>query len=423
MATPQHKKINNYTMDLLNTTETANQLLQLIKDHENISFAVAWAGQTKVFEALQASKDKIRNSVIGTNSCNTAQRVLEWSLEENPRLEIKFWYDTSSRPIFHPKIYVFWSKGGRWDVLIGSANLTNGGMVLNTELMLHVSGKDGIEDDFFNNTKKTIAKYWRGEKSVYITQDLLDKYSAKKQEQNRRKIEMEIPALPNYKGPDVLQMDWTTFYKTIRLNSIGEKSVEQRLRLLSIAQEKFESVESFRDLDEADQKALAATVSIGKGDFKEIDIGWFGRTGSGRFIQLISNNNVHVSRALDHIPLDGQVYKDQYMNYISEFLKAFRQFDGEFHALATLTRLITIKRPDVFVSWNNASKQTLNKALRLRPNLEIHDYEGYWDRVIELIRDYALWYDTAQPKRAQEEKIWKCRVAMLDVLCYSPPKD
>ena len=61
-------------------------------------------------------------------------------------------------PMFHPKIYIFWSQD-RWDLLIGSANLSGGGMKWNTELMLHMSSDD-CSNEVFRNARKKINRYW-----------------------------------------------------------------------------------------------------------------------------------------------------------------------------------------------------------------------------------------------------------------------
>jgi hypothetical protein len=80
----------------------------------------------------------------------------------------------------------------------------------------------------------------------------------------------------------------------------------------------------------------------------------------------------------------------------------------------TATRLLAMKRPDVFVCVNNGNKASLAEALHFAPSTLSLD--NYWERVIEPIR-LAKWYNAPRPEGADAEA-WDCRAALVDAIHY-----
>ena len=402
-------------MRLLDSLKTSQKLIELIEAHKNTAFAVAWASyDNKVFEKLRNSRSKIRYGIIGTHFNQTDWRVLKWTVDQESN--VQFIFDEKANSVFHPKIYVFWTKE-KWDVVIGSANLTVGGMKNNTELTVHLSGSN-------NKNKNTniqaqaieeIRQYWKD--SVPINQNRLKKYK-KQFLESRKKSSRTRHNIESTNG----DWDWDEYRENILHSAISIESVKRRIELLSMARESFDGRIPFDRLPDGDRKALAGTYRSKTGKWAEVDIGYFGFTGAyGHFAHAVKFNNAVLSDAIGQIPITGPVYRAHYMNYVDLFKTAFQ---GKRHGLGVAARLLTVKRPDTFITWNKGNKQCLKNLLGLRPMVEpTTDYERYWDEVIVAINE-SDWYQSNEPASRKRTKgiaeldLWQNRVAMEDVLCW-----
>ena len=110
--------------------------------------------------------------------------------------------------------------------------------------------------------------------------------------------------------------------------------------------------------------------------------------------------------------------KSDYLSCVEAYKKAF---DGKKFGLSLLTRLLALKRPDVFVSWNAGSQRKLRHELLLKPTLDNRDFERYWVKLIERVRD-APWHSSHRPNGHLQGELWDSRVAILDVIFYEYKK-
>lgn len=80
----------------------------------------------------------------------------------------------------HTKLYLF----GDDDAIVGSANFTEGGMVRNVELSVHMKDEDAINQlhDYYDDLEENI----KNTKEGIITQEMLDEYTSKYQEQKKK---------------------------------------------------------------------------------------------------------------------------------------------------------------------------------------------------------------------------------------------
>lgn len=401
-------------MNLLNSQKTSSKLIELTKKHRNIAFSVAWASyENKVFDSFRASKNKIKYGVIGTHFFQTHWQVLDWCMKNEPN--IGFIFDQRANVVFHPKIYLFWT-GAKWDLLIGSANLTVGGMTNNTEIVLHVSSHEQETDDLKKQALETIESYW--DRSVYIDRKLLRNYKERWDQEKRRNRERNysISQRSSESEVEILSWSWQEYLREIRRDS---KPVNRKaaLLLLKRAREVFASQRPFHTLDFDTRRALAGSHPPTEGNWKNIQVGWFGYTRAyGNFSQLIYDNVDgdqlrDLSDGLDNIPIKGVVEREDYMKYVAKFKQAL---DGKQHGLGVAARLLTIKRPDTFTPWNGRNKRTLEQLLEIKPKLKAKHYERYWDEIIVPLRE-SNWCDSPRPTGNEELEIWLARVAMLDV--------
>jgi transcriptional regulator with XRE-family HTH domain len=138
--------------------------------------------------------------------------------------------------------------------------------------------------------------------------------------------------------------------------------------------------------------------------------GYFGSMkGAGRFMRITHSSPRDLSVALDHVPLDGDVTPAN----ARDCLKAATHIEGV--GMAGATRLLTMKRPDRFLSANGASLQKISKVYRIRAD----DIDSYL-RIIEETWNFP-WASAPEPVHPTERRLWRTRVALLDAIFYEPP--
>ncbi len=160
---------------------------ELIKQFEsnvfdNFTCLVAFAsygGVSAMTRYIEEGKDRgMRIKVIlGIDQKGTSKEALEEVLSWNVDARI---FHTSSRNIFHPKVYLFENRD-IFTLIVGSNNLTVPGLVQNIECSLLI--KDTVDP---SSVHKDFYRYWKGildgtETNLYsVTQELIDELFSKK---------------------------------------------------------------------------------------------------------------------------------------------------------------------------------------------------------------------------------------------------
>lgn len=382
-----------------------SKLNKLFQQHEHVAFAVAWASSgSDTFSAISSDRKKIYKAVIGTHFYQTHPDVLDEFVGFK-----KCHFVLQPQGVFHPKVYLFWSKSS-WDLLIGSANLTNGAFTKNAELLLHVSNKDA-DETLLAQAKKIIADYW--EQGEIVTAHEARRYRDlwKAQQRSLSRISGKYSDTSNSKAPihtEIMSMPWSLFLEKVQADP--HHGFEQRCELLDLIRKEFSSHQSFSDMELGVRKTIAGLPN----DWNE-HWGWFGSmSGAGYYHQAINDNNMHISNALKAIPLEGAVTSENYNSYIDEFVQAFPNGrDG----VSTASRLLALKRPDQFVCLDSKNKSQLCKDFGIKQSGM--DYSRYWDDVICRIMDSA-WWNSSMPSNKSERRVWLGRAAMLDAIFYKP---
>lgn len=211
------------------------------------------------------------------------------------------------------------------------------------------------------------------------------------------------------------RMNWREYCKQIEEDAAEEErkwhrnTLEKRLEALEKAGELFGDHRQLSKIDDHWRPRIAGYKDF----YGDIEWHWFGDTSPhGYFKQAIRLRNLRLSEALDCIPLTGPVSAENFKCFAKRFLRAFEKA-----GIATATRLLVYKRPDYFVSFNKESKDKLCETFGVRKKLSLYDY---WDGVIEPILDMDMeWWHSPKPEGKLEERMAKCRVAMLDINFYS----
>ena len=391
-------------MKLITTNaELSKQLKRLIKKYPNIAIATAWASAgTDVFKALVQHENRIVKAVIGTHFYQTHPDVLEQFVGS---VRVKFIFQPDG--VFHPKVYLFWSPEA-WEAIIGSPNLTAGALTKNSELSVLISSNDG-QPELKEELAEVINGYAAGAETVnQVEADnyrRLWKFKARDLKKVADQFGDNAPGKPAVQSK-VMSMDWPSYIAEVKKDLTH--GFDKRLAMLKAVKDLFDEHEHFNDIPSDGRRGIAglASQSIPNAE-------WFGSmTGAGTFYGLINKNHPAFSLALDEIPRTGPVNKKHYDRFIAEYLKAYPNGrDG----LGTATRLLAMKRPDVFLCVDSKNLKKLAEDVgMIKSGL---DYERYWDEVVLRLME-ASWWRSPEPSNHMEKAVWHARAAMLDAIFY-----
>ena len=211
---------------------------------------------------------------------------------------------------------------------------------------------------------------------------------------------------------NILTYSWDKYFKIIQQDK--NQSFKDRLDVLDYVKEFFQNNGNFLSIDSENRKLISGLPNNAKGS-QELDYGLFGSTKSDRkFYEKINTGNPKIAQAIDLIPLIGEVSKHDFLEYNRIFQKA-----GYKNPIGVATRLLTMKRPDLFFCFNGANKEKICAELGLPKNLNA---DRYWDEILLRIYDTA-WFNSSRPQDKIEQKAWDGRVALIDCIYYEPKKN
>jgi HKD family nuclease len=390
-------------MKLISTNDgLKKELSRLIRVYPEVAFAVAWASaETAVFKQLCAAREKIQKGVIGTHFYQTHPDVLDQFVRSK---SVRFKLQPSG--VFHPKIYLFWSDD-YWEAIVGSANLTRGAMEKNSEVSLLISSEDAPME-MRRSLLKLIEGYWEkaekmsvGEAARYRNMWLLKKPTIDRLSGRYGSNQATRPPTKS----KILSLSWKDYVAEVRKDSYH--GFVKRCALLANVRKEFESTAHFSSMPMATRLAIA-----GLPNKLEERWGWFGSMqGAGLFFKAIKQNDIHISRALDNIPMKGFVSKYHYAAYIKDIKKA-----SFIHGIGTVSRLLALKRPDQFVCIDGKNKKAFCEDVGIKQNAL--SLESYWDEVVERVVGSPWWQVGRPSQSAVEASIWDGRAAMVDAIFY-----
>lgn len=405
-------------MKILTTAYEINrEITRLLTECSSCQIAVAWATTGfKFFDLLKKHKAKIERMIVGTHFYQTHPDFIEAFITHKNVHFIK-----ATDEVFHPKVYYFQMSSNHWECIIGSANLTRGGLEWNDEVAILVTDENCDSSDSQTELFDTLDEYWNktpildksdleayrqawGRKQPTVRK-LRGKFGPENTDQNDSgKSPLEIP---------VLSKTWQEYFNCIKAeeNHFKKENIcmETRLEVIRIARKLFDNHVHFCDMNDINRRKIAGLIDGGDDGVNYLLFG--SMRGAGKFQNVINNNDKHLSRALDLIPASGYISKNMYLKYIDEYLKAFPE--GR-HGIATATRLLTLKRPDIFFCLTKHNQERLCKNFCIKKSV---NYEIYWDSIIERIMD-STWWNTPRPESKIESEVWQARAAFLDSIYY-----
>lgn len=398
----------------LDARSVETELQSLIEIHDEFHWAVAWGDYNSTAKKALARPKKFKAVTFGLSFSHSDPRLIKELVGMRGAYVVK----TFEGGTYHPKIYAF-KTGDQVCAIVGSANFTHGGLVNNHEAAIMMTGtlRDRALADVLDFCQAS------ADLGGPVTDELAERYRLSCERAARlprpRKDPLDgIPAdrVKALSSP-LVAMSWSEYARAIRESE--HHTIDKSLELLRIAQTWFASVESFSDLTSPQRKAIAGILGSRERESDtelDRDWGWFGSMrGAGDFSNRIAENDDHLAKAVDSIPLRGEVTREIYEIFVEHFLRAFDSSD-RVGGVATASRLLAIKRPDVFLCVSSPNRREAAKEMSFPPTtLEL---ENYWDRVIEVVRA-SNWYNSPKPP-GRAGALWESRVAMLDAIFYRP---
>lgn len=386
-------------------------LLGLIKSCESMQWAVAWATPNDLVAVALEHQGKFKKLVIGTHMYQTHPKVLE-DFKFSSQLKVM----PPSGNLFHPKVYLFHTDAGV-SAVIGSHNLTQAAMHRNVEASMLFEGSLG--DPALCELEQFIGDAWdcAPRMDAAFLYRYRQQYQAKESARKSLTVFVQSPIpfdLASPKAPFLLSWkDYVGYVSAFRFHTLAE-----RLTVLSYARKLFAAHGSFASMGDDDRKLLSGTAGPKSSRRDGTDFAIFGAMPSGALSTVVRNAPQGLSLALDLIPHTGPVTAADYMAFVNRFERTFTDAKTErMGQLPSASRLLAMKRPDVFVCISSANKEDLCKHFGVKPGSV--QLATYWEKIVVPMMQ-TEWWQSPAPLDSTEAAIWQGRAAMLDVMYYAP---
>lgn len=364
-----------------------------------VAWATSSAGKGRHWQALDLGK--VRRAVVGTAFAQTEPAAL---VALNQKVDcLRLMINTTGT--FHPKV-ILARKGRLRRAIVGSANLTTAAYTSNTELSMLLVGDSS--DPVFKKLDSFIEENWTsGDK---LRDDWLFKYTAVWEQAKRHRV--IVPGAP-LEATSLTELDipWDQYVAIIKGQETRMTTTGFRISVSGPAQSYLEELRRARE-------AFRRQPHFAKMSKDELDLMMgYGKLSSGllgcmkvaREAKLAIRNTLeHIGSILDRLPLEGAVSLAQATELLAELTKV------KGIKLAVATRFFALKRPDLFVSVNNGSREKLAELQEGRPVKTLKQYikllSALWD---------TEWHQAPRPTKKADAALWDCRVALLDAAVYA----
>jgi HKD family nuclease len=389
---------------LTTPAEISNTLRSAIRRYAYLRWSVAWASSGfPLFEELLKNRDRVAQLVVGTHFYQTHPDFLNVFVDDPKVHVVPF---TSG--VFHPKIYLFENSRDDWACMIGSPNFTGAAFSGNVEVAVYMDSSVSESNVDYETLRRVIDEHWG--RATPLTREFLETYRSIW----NRKVQLLGNLSGTYGGNagkpivsvGLLKLSWPGFVDRVRNEK--QHTLGMRISVLRGVRTYFQAKKHLTEMGKDERRRIAGLA----GEDQGVDWGYFGSMrGAGWFQKAINGNDKNLSAALDAIPSDGLVAQDDYDAFIESFKKATRSEAN----VAVATRLLCMKRPDMFVCLDNKNRSGLCKAFGVIQSGM--SYARYRNEIIERVRD-AVWWNAPRPSDSEEQEVWLGRTAFLDALYY-----
>lgn len=393
---------------------------EILKWADSIDFAYAWmTSRRDGFDLWHAlDETKIRHGVVGLNFSRTEPRVLRFFFE-NVSKKVRIIEDAQGT--FHPKVLVA-AKGNERRAILGSSNFTHEGFGENTELNVLLEGTAG--DPAFQVLDDVILAQWL--RADGLTRERLASYdlqyeAARRLPRPRRSGIHAGMSSSRRKSRGVmtaesLDLPWKEYAQLLqgRLEFWIDEEMCKEIEIPFLTEvEEIQGLlegDDFEDL-EIDDRRRVAGIKLG--------YGWLGASRSNRpFARLVRDEEHVIGRIVARIPLHGHYGLDARVEMTQRAFDEAERISGV--GIATVTRLLSVKRPDWFITVNGGNRKRMKRAFDETPDdLDVDRYLALLQRIWGL----PWWNPRSAPKGDSfQSRLWRARVALLDAFFYEKRK-
>ena len=214
--------------------------------------------------------------------------------------------------------------------------------------------------------------------------------------------------------------------------------IQERRLLLKDANTLFSSGQLLSSMTEAERSLFLGTNGA---SIYEYDVNLFGAPGgNGEVKRIISSGYPHLDDFFAAIPRTGKIKDDEFFKLLELFTDAKNSAGCTKFPFVLLTRLLTVTRPDTFVSSASESLKHLCKALPIKQ--VNNDPEKYWYELLPALHskelfsslvgdpkntdlallDSVIWNNEASNEyHGEEEQMISNKIAPLNQILYGPP--
>lgn len=373
---------------------------------DTIDIMFAWAsssgGTAPHWKAIDLGK--IRRAVIGVHFNQTEPAALR-ALMALGVLRVF----AGSDGVFHPKIVVG-VKGDAYRVILGSSNFTAGGYGSNVEVNAVIEGRARSEPiaavlDFANTQ-------WRHRNTFEPDERWIEQYEVAWRERPVPPRTPHPPGKGRVKAGFDLHVGFDDYFNIVLAQEHRALADGDTIRVFDDERSSYlQEAEACRAAFVAHEKYANMPVDLrrlvaGWGDDTS---GYFGRMiGAGYFKQIVLEDPAAIGKYLDRLPLSGKVSP----GVATDVLKGLLSLHGV--NVGTATRLMTVKRPDLFLTVNRANRERLREVLDSSPTT----VSGYMKLHEKL---WAMpWASAPKPDDEDHLRVWTARVGLLDAVLYQP---
>jgi len=206
------------------------------------------------------------------------------------------------------------------------------------------------------------------------------------------------------------------FLKNFFIDQSDRQALTERLRLLNYISSL--RISTLADMSELERLAFAGKhLSAHEPTKFDFDVELFGSTrGAKALHELLQHTPSLLDDALAAIPLEGEVTEADYNEFVKLYRAAFATLDKAKAGLFAATRLLAMRRPDVFMVLTAAKVDALCQGFGL-VKLNATDFSRYWFDIIEAIHRQP-WFKSSQPEDATELDLWNNRVVLFDLFFF-----
>ena len=391
--------------------DSLSALKKLVIWADEIHLAYAWVhssnGKAAHWEPIPLNK--IQRAVIGIHFAQTEPLALRTLSKLSNALKVI----ADTKGVYHPKL-IIGIKGNSMAAILGSSNLTNGGFFGNTEINVLIEGSKELAAML--KLRNFMDEQWESPRAFVPDKDWFESYEVAYKNRPRppHAPKEKLPSATVIQSANEINVSWQDYYGLI---------VEQELRTIGkgYVVHVFDHEDgSYMQEVENCQKAFNKYASFAEmpEDRRKMVSGWGGGTtglfgsmkGAGTFKNIVSEYPEIISKHLDVIPLKNNIP----IGLISTYLTNMSKVAGI--NLGTSTRLLGMKRPDYFLPINDGNKKRIREIFGPAPSTAsgyIKFHEKLWS---------CPWFNSPEPTKKDELRVWRARVALLDAVLYEIPE-